>query len=141
MAPIPKNILNFDKLFGNTNDRKSALKELSAKYRQRLEAKIEDLEIDTKRIGKQALVIGGTITAVYLLLELLLPDDESEGRAVNSQANKPIVIEQRSSWLTKTVTSLALSWALEVARQKLTEFLATHQQTEDEVKDTNETAA
>ncbi|MEZ4900783.1 MAG: hypothetical protein R2822_03035 [Spirosomataceae bacterium] len=143
MAPIPKNILKFDTLFGNTDTRKSTLKELTAEYQRRLEAKIEDLEIDTKRIGKQALIIGGSITAVYLLLELLLPDDETESKTVIPPTNTPIIIErhpEKSSWVSKTVTSFAMTWALEVARQKLMEFLATQQQA-NEVKDTNQTNA
>lgn len=143
MTPIPKNNLRFEALFGDTDGRKLALKELAATYRERLKTKIEDLEIDTKRVGKHALVIGGTITAVYLLLELLLPDDEPEVKTLDRPMNTPIVIQQKSqssSWVTKTVTSFALSWALEAARQKLMEFLATQQST-NEVKDTNDTEA
>lgn len=50
--------------------------------------------MDAERIGKQALVIGGTIAAVYLLLELLLPEDEPEIKRIN-KSTPPVIIEHR----------------------------------------------
>lgn len=140
MANLPKNILTFEEPFGDTNGRKIELKDTSEGYRQLLEEKFEDIKANASHIGQQALVIGGIISAVYLLLEAVLPDEEPEPRA--SEINKtPVVIEHRehkASWLTKAVTSYALTWALGVARQKLIDFLAA-QQNRDEVKNTHET--
>ena len=101
-----------------------------------------DLKIDAERIGKQALVIGGTIAAAYLLLELLLPDEEPEIKTTGTNT-APVIIkrhEESSSWITKAVTSYAITWALGMARQKLMDFLAT-QKNRNEVRNTNETSA
>lgn len=142
MASIPKNMLTFEEPFGDTNGRKTVLKELSEGYRRLLEEKMGDLKIDAERIGKQALVIGGTIAAAYLLLELLLPDEEPEIKTTGTNTT-PVIIERReesSSWITKAVTSYAVTWALGMAKQKLMDFLAT-QKNRNEVRNTNETSA
>ncbi len=142
MASIPKNMLTFEEPFGDTNGRKTVLKEVSEGYRRLLEEKMGDLKIDAERIGKQALVIGGTIAAVYLLLDMLLPDEEPETQTT-SNTHTPIIIERRAeetSWLTKAVTSYAVTWALGIARQKLMDYLATQKNT-NEVRNTNETSA
>lgn len=142
MASIPKNMLTFEEPFGDTNGRKTVLKEVSEGYRRLLEEKMGDLKIDAERIGKQALVIGGTIAAVYLLLDMLLPDEEPEAKTT-SNTHTPIIIERRAegtSWLTKAVTSYAVTWALGMARQKLMDYLATQKNT-NEVRNTNETSA
>ena len=142
MASIPKNILTFEEPFGDTNGRKTVLKEASEGYRRLLEQKMGDLKIDAERIGKQALVIGGAIAAVYLLLDMLLPDEEPETKTISNN-HTPIIIERRAegtSWLTKAVTSYAVTWALGMARQKLMDYLATQKNT-NEVRNTNETSA
>ncbi|MCU0338824.1 MAG: hypothetical protein MUE30_02985 [Spirosomaceae bacterium] len=141
MADIPQNMLSFDEPFGDTNGRKVALKETSESYRQLLEDKINDLKGDASRLGKQALVIGGTLAAVYLLLEILISDDEPEVQPKNDSSN-PIVIQapkESSSWFTKAATSYAVTWALGLAREKLMEFLATQTQ-KHEVNHTNDTS-
>lgn len=142
MASIPKNMLTFEEPFGDTNGRKIVLKEALEGYRRLLEEKMGDLKVDAERIGKQALVIGGTIAAVYLLLDMLLPDEESEVKTISNN-HTPVIIERRAegaSWLTKAVTSYAVTWALGMARQKLMDFLAT-QKNRNEVKNTDETSA
>jgi hypothetical protein len=142
MASIPKNMLTFEEPFGDTNGRKTVLKEASEGYRRLLEQKMGDLKIDAERIGKQALVIGGAIAAVYLLLDMLLPDEEPEPETISNN-HTPIIIERRAegtSWLTKAVTSYAVTWALGMARQKLMDYLATQKNT-NEVRNTNETSA
>ncbi|MFN8344734.1 MAG: hypothetical protein U0X91_07010 [Spirosomataceae bacterium] len=142
MASIPKNMLTFEEPFGDTTGRKTELKATSEGYKKLLQEKIEDLKADAGHLGKQALIIGGTIAAVYVLLELLLPDEEPE-ESVVLKKKTPIVIEhheEEPSWLVKAATSYAATWALGMARQKLIDFLAT-QKNRNEVKNTNETSA
>jgi hypothetical protein len=131
MASLPKNILTFEEPFGDTNGRKAELKSASEGYRLLLEEKLEDIKIDAVEIGKQALIIGGTIAVVYLLLDALLPEEEQEHK-MNRGSNLPVISErheQKTSWITKTVTSYAVTWILGMARQKLMDFLATQQNT------------
>ncbi len=141
MTSLPKNILTFEEPFGDTTGRKTELKEASESYRRILQEKMEDLKGDAERIGKQALIIGGAITAVYLLVEALLPDEEPEVKKENHDT--PVVIKnpkKSSPWLVKAVTSYAMTLALRLAQQKLMDFLATQQHT-NEVKNTNNTSA
>ena len=83
MASLPKNILTFEEPFGDTNGRITELQTASEGYRRLLEEKIEDLKVDAVEIGKQALVIGGVIAVVYLLVVALLPEDDPEIKSKN----------------------------------------------------------
>ncbi|AXE19813.1 hypothetical protein DR864_19730 [Runella rosea] len=141
MASLPKNILTFEEPFGDTNGRITELQTASEGYRRLLEEKIEDLKVDAVEIGKQALVIGGVIVAVYLLVDALLPEDEAEiktksGSNVSGSSERHT---EKTSWVVKTVTSYATTWLLGLARQKLMDFLATQQNT-NAGTDTNETS-
>jgi hypothetical protein len=141
MASFPKNILTFEEPFGDTHGRKTELKETSEGYRKLLEEKIGDLKVDANHFGKQALIIGGAIAAVYLLLDALLPEEAPEVKVANNET--PIAVKhpkEKSPWLVKAATSYAITWALGLAQQKLMDFLAT-QQHKNEVKNTNETSA
>lgn len=141
MASLPKNILTFEEPFGDTNGRKEELKSALEGYRRLLEEKLEDLKIDAAEIGKQALIIGGTIAAVYLLLDALLPEEETKVK-MSQGSNLPVIIErheQKTSWVAKAVTSYAVTWILGIARQKLMDFLATQQNT-NAGTNTNETS-
>jgi hypothetical protein len=141
MASLPKNILTFEEPFGDTNGRITELQTASEGYRRLLEEKIEDLKVDAVEIGKQALVIGGVIAVVYLLVDALLPEDEPEIKSKNT-SNVSGGIErhtEKTSWVVKAVTSYATTWLLGLARQKLMDFLATQQNT-NAGTDTNETS-
>lgn len=126
MSNIIKKITSINQPFGETAARKDELKQAADSYKQVLDSKITDLKQDATRIGKQALIIGGVITAVYLLLELILPDDEEE-----QESNASIIATKKteSSWVGKAVQSIVISAALALAKQKLEEFLATQIQT------------
>jgi|GEM_PF-1371799 len=135
MNSLTDKITSFSVPFGDTEARETTLQQESKVARQQLEGQIEHLKTDAIRMGKQALVIGGTIMAVYLLLELILTaDDDAENR---SNSNKSVVIASKStsSWLTKSVSAYAMTWLLGLAREKLTDFLAT-QNHNNEIVDT-----
>jgi hypothetical protein len=141
MSDFLKNIVSFSEPFGQTAIRKGELQQESDNYKQILEEKINDLKTNSSRIGKQALVIGGSIAAVYLLLEMILPADEEELDTKNNTSGvTPIVIERRneSSWLSKSLQTVATTALLAFAKQKLTDFLAT--QTESNATENTNTA-
>ncbi|AEI48594.1 hypothetical protein [Runella slithyformis] len=141
MASLPKNILTFEEPFGDTNGRKAELTSALEGYRSLLEKKMEDLKIDATEMGKQVLIIGGTVAAVYLLLNTLLPEEETHHN-VKPSSNLPTVIErheQKTSWVTKAVTSYVVTWILGIAQQKLMDFLAIQQNT-NAGTNTNETS-
>ena len=135
MNSLTDKITSFPVLFGDTEARKTALEEQSKVVRQQLEGQIAHLKTDAAHVGKQALVIGGTILAVYLLLELILPDDEEEKNRSNGNKSVTTPSKSTSSWLTKSVSAYATTWLLGLARKKLTDFLAT-QNHKNEIVDT-----
>ena len=127
MSDFLKNIVSFAEPFGNTANRKTELQQSSDNYKQVLEEKISDLKTDASRISKQALVIGGSIAAAYLLLEMILPADDDEIEIKNNQSGvTPIVVERQkeSSWLSKSLQTMATTALLALAKQKLSDFLA-----------------
>lgn len=95
------------------------------------------------RVGKNTLIIGGSIMAVYLLLELLISDDDADKSPSNNQTkgDRTIVVQAASphSWVTKAVGTYVLTWLLGLAREKLTDFLATQKDT-NAGNDTNTTS-
>ncbi len=145
MSDFLKKIVSFDEPFGDTANRKSELQQTSDNYKQVLEEKISDLKTDASRIGKQALVIGGSIAAVYLLLEMILPaddEDEIETKTINSRSGvTPFVVERQkeSSWLSKSLQTVATTALLTLAKQKLGDFLAV--QTESNATDNTNTTS
>jgi hypothetical protein len=142
MSDFLKNIVSFAEPFGNTTNRKTELQQTSDNYKQVLEEKITDLKTDASRIGKQALVIGGSIAAVYLLLEMILPADDDEIETKNTVSGvTPIIVERpkESSWLSKSLQTMATTALLALAKQKLSDFLAV--QTEPNATENTNTAS
>ncbi|MFN4147860.1 MAG: hypothetical protein ACK4GN_18710, partial [Runella sp.] len=95
-----------------------------------LEERLKDLKTDSKQIAEKALVIGGIIGVAYLLVDALLPDDDqtpsSSVKRVEPLTERPR--RSQDSWITKAIVSFALTSALELARQKLIDYLSTQQQ-------------
>lgn len=139
MASLLDKLLHFDEPFGNTSGRKEKLTEIASNYKAALEEKLDDLQIDSKRLGKQALVIGGSITAAYLLLQLILPDEEPDYRTKNG--DQPIIIERKneSSWIGKTVQSVVVTALLALARERLVAFLEAQNQTDADENPSSDT--
>lgn len=94
-------------------------------------------------VGKNTLIVGGSIMAVYLLLELLISNDDEDKSPSNNQTkgDRTIVVQAGSphSWVTKAVGTYALTWLLGLAREKLIEFLETQKET-NAGNDTNTTS-
>jgi hypothetical protein len=106
----------------NREERKELLQESIDKYLGAIETQIGDL----KKVGKNALVIGGIIVAVYAITELLLPDGEEE-----KQADKPLLLtepepvkeKEENSMVWGAIKGAATSVLLAVAKEKLMELI------------------
>lgn len=106
----------------NREERKELLQESVDKYLGAIETQIGDL----KKVGKNALVIGGIIVAVYAITELLLPEGEQEKRA-----NEPLLLTEPEpvkekggdSLLWGALKGAATSVLLAVAKEKLLELI------------------
>lgn len=105
----------------NREERKELLQESIDKYLGAIETQIGDL----KKVGKNALVIGGIIVAVYAITELLLPEGEEK------QSNEPLLLaepepakeKEGDSILWGALKGAATSVLLAVAKEKLMELI------------------
>jgi len=96
-------------------ERKEFLQESANKYLEAIEMQIGDL----KKVGKNALVIGGVVLTAYALTEFLLPSDKQ-----NTSFNpKPIEQEEddndENSFVWAALKGVATSVLLAVAKNKL----------------------
>jgi hypothetical protein len=120
MASLLNKLLQIEEPFGDTTERREKAQQMTEEARQQLDENLEALKVDASRIAQQALLIGGGIAGVYLLLDLMLGNDEDE---VDSKIRmKP---RGESPWYVKAVSGYVLTMLLGVARQRLVEFLAT----------------
>lgn len=111
-------------------DKQDLLEEVDL-YREKLESQWGDLKKDASQYGKQALIIGGVITATYIVLQMLLPDTEKGEEPVTV---KPVEKKKKSNGKKKSnfavgeaVQSLAWTLAIGWARQKLKNYIADDQ--------------
>lgn len=99
-------------------EKKEALQESINKYLETIENQIGDL----KKVGQNALVIGGVIVAAYALTELLLPEPSRKNDV------EPLPIKERDEDEGESIVWSALKGAattllLTVARQKLVDLI------------------
>jgi len=101
-------------------ERKELLQESIDKYLGAIETQIGDL----KKVGKNALVIGGIIVAVYAITELLLPEGKEE-----KQESEPLPIiepekeKEGDSMLWSAMKGAATTVLLAIAKEKLLELI------------------
>lgn len=101
-------------------ERKEFLQESANKYLEAIETQIGDL----KKVGKNALVIGGVVLTAYALTELLLPSTKQK----ISIDPKPIVQEEdddndEDSFAWAALKGVATSVLLTLAKNKLLEII------------------
>lgn len=96
-------------------EQKKKIQDLAEHYRAQIEAQWDEVKDDTIYYGKHALVIGGVVAGVYLMMEALLPNEDKP------VADKPGKVS--SSSLGTALQGLALSMALAWAKKRLTDFL------------------
>ncbi|WP_337043156.1 hypothetical protein [Emticicia sp. 17c] len=105
----------------NREERKEVLQESIDKYLGAIETQIGDL----KKVGKNALVIGGIIVAVYALTELLLPEGEKRETTTEPEP-LPVAPEPEKahdSMLWATMKGVATSVILAIAKDKLLQII------------------
>lgn len=105
---------------GSREEKKEALQESVNKYLEAIETQIGDL----KKVGQNALVIGGVIVAAYALTELLLPEPTRKNNI------EPLPIRERDddedegeSMIWAAMKGAATTLLLTVAKQKLVDLI------------------
>lgn len=101
-------------------------------YRDKLEGQWDDLKTDAKEYGKHALIIGGVVTTTFLVLNALLPDPKKKVKAVELLEREPEETKikfanQGQNTVVSAVQSLAWTLAVGWARQKLKNYIADDQ--------------
>lgn len=92
---------------------------------------------DAARLGKTALVVGGTVLAGYVLFRLLTPAPTEENLETRSPAPReptvppPAAEELAPSPLLTAIKGAMVSFLLAAAREKLHDFIAQFNQRTD----------
>ena len=119
----------------DTPREKEQMKETVESYRQQMDAQWQELKGDATHYGKQALVIGGVVAGVYLLMDALLPaEDGTEEQPLTPAPVKPDVPRPKSTddGLSVGTALRGLAWTFAVgwARKQLTHFVEAEKKTD-----------
>jgi hypothetical protein len=118
---------------------KRQLIESSDRYKQELQRDVKEVSEKTERVVKNALIIGGALALGYILVNQLSSSSHSKRRKVTKvraiQANDDDAVEVYSeptliSKIGTQVLNQATFMLLEVAKEKLAEYLQTKQKSE-----------
>ncbi|AFK03158.1 hypothetical protein Emtol_2019 [Emticicia oligotrophica DSM 17448] len=113
-------------------ERKEFLQESANKYLEAIETQLGDL----KKVGKNALIIGGVIVAAYAITELLLPSNKVKALPTP----KPIAEEDdenEDSFVWDALKGVATSVLLTIAKNKLLEIIDSYTTESTENVETN----
>lgn len=113
-------------------ERKEFLQESANKYLEAIETQLGDL----KKVGKNALIIGGVIVATYAITELLLPSNKVKALPTP----KPIAEEDdenEDSFVWDALKGVATSVLLTIAKNKLLEIIDSYTTESTENVETN----
>ena len=124
---------------------KKRLIETSDRHKHEIEKEVKELSDKTERMVKNALIIGGTLAATFLLVNSLgsmkkkrktrskinravatQSDDSAEDEA-NESFSSPSILSQLGERFATQVTALLLS----IAKDKLTEYLSNRKQKDE----------
>lgn len=106
-------------LAGSREEKKEALQESVNKYLEAIETQIGDL----KKVGQNALVIGGVIVAAYALTELLLPEPSRKKNLDPLPIREREEEDESESMFWSALKGAATTLLLTVAKQKLVDLI------------------
>lgn len=111
----------------DTPRQKELLKEQVEGYRQQLNAQWQELQTNATHYGKHALIVGGVVAGVYVVLNTLLPEEEEETIDQQPRPIGLVALAQESSSIGPTIGKAlrGIAWSLAIgwARQKVSHYL------------------
>jgi len=120
-----------------SNDPKEELRKKSERHRQELEEDVKLISERTEKIITNALIIGGTLAAAYVIMrqfsgssskkrkrvvpkiKLVKPNEESAESEIIEEPSAPSIVSQIGT----TLASQATVFLLTIAKEKLMEYL------------------
>ena len=120
-----------------SNDPKEELRKKSEKHRQELEEEVKLISERTEKIITNALIIGGTLAAAYVIMRQFSGSSSKKRKRVvpkiklvkaNEESGESEIIEEPSapgivSQIGTTLASQATVFLLTIAKEKLMEYL------------------
>lgn len=131
-------------LLESQDPEKKRLIETSDRHKHELEKEVKALADTTERIVKNTLIIGGTLAITYLLISQLSSSKKKSKKAKTKQRveneNTDVTLEEEStpysppsflSQLGERVTTQATAILLDIAKDKLAEYLSNRKQKDE----------
>jgi hypothetical protein len=93
------------------------------------DALFQELQVGAMEYGKHALMIGGVIAGVYVVMDALLPDEQDEAALLETA---PTVRENPENGLSVGKALQGLAWTIAAgwARQQLTHYIEAQRKTD-----------
>lgn len=138
-SPIDSSVKLSKPFSSDTETEKEDLLREADLYRGKLATQWDELKHDAADYGKQALIIGGVVVGTYLLMEAILPEAKKKEKAYNDVPEEPVVkkvtVKKPNKFAVGEVVQ-SLVWTLAVgwARQKLKNFIADDQESDENIK-------
>lgn len=105
-------------------EEKQELLEEAELYKEKLEKQWDGIKSEAGQYGKQALVIGGVVTATYLLMNAVLPKNKKEKKPLTEEAVKRNVRKKSGFPVKGAIQSLVWTVAVGWAQDKLKKYIA-----------------
>ena len=101
--------------------RKEQLSRQSDQYRSALSSDLQDIKIDLSRWGKDFLIIGGSLYAIYKLYKLFRGSDDQQ--VEESEQPQTLVVTKESSVIVAKIKEQITLFLLALALKKLKEYI------------------
>jgi hypothetical protein len=116
---------------------KQELKADAEKFRNAIEKQVDLLKDNGIKIGKTAMVIGGVLTAGYLLTTLFTSDSKKSKLPKIQISNEKFPKKIKSdSWIVNSIKGYILAFLIGIAREKILEALENLDKDEQKKEDT-----
>lgn len=104
--------------------KREELQKKNGAFKEALQNQLDNLKGDAQKMGKSALLIGGSLVATYLLVDALTAKTKKKRK--NKEKTEQEVVKQpvKDNLLLSTVKEQAIVFLLGLAAQKLASFLS-----------------
>jgi hypothetical protein len=101
-------------------DRKAKLSLTTEKYKKAIENQVDDLKANAGKIGKNALIIGGTLVISYALVKLLVGRNKTP-KAPGPEENRylPVAPVKRESGIVSLIKQQIALFLIAIAKEKI----------------------